>query len=164
MKGAKSRFAIILVRRTKNTCLFYCGTKSVIQNISGAIEKLLREAQKLLGSRMPLSDPRLRTTGLDSRSGMRNLYAITGRINCGYRWRVANNIWFYPEIIPLSNYKGMGLLMTYYLSTCSSCRFVLTHFCILNWVTKILMRAISNAHASCIRPEGHRFPIPASLL
>ena len=44
------------------------------------------------------------------------------------------------------------VLLTYYLRICLSCSFVLTRFCTLNWVTKILMRAISNVHA------GRRFP------
>jgi len=45
--------------------------------------------------------------------------------------------------------------MTYYLSTRLSWRFALTRFCILNWVTKLLMRAMLNVHA------GRRFPTPA---
>jgi len=39
--------------------------------------------------------------------------------------------------------------------------FVLTQFRIPNWVTQILMRAISNVHAGRIWPAGRRFPTPA---
>jgi len=39
--------------------------KSVIQNIRGFSEKLLRAAQRVLGSRMRTSELRLRTTALN---------------------------------------------------------------------------------------------------
>ena len=68
---------------------------------------------------------------------MGNLFAITGRIIVDYRWRAA-------EIPPLTvKDRSYNILW----STCLSWRFVLKRFCILNWVTKILMRAISNVHA-----------------
>ena len=41
------------------------------------------------------------------------------------------------------------------ICTCLSWSFVLTRCCTLTWVTKILMTAISNVHAS------RRFPTPA---
>jgi len=39
-------------------------------------------------------------------------------------------------------------------NTCLSWSFVLTRCCTLTWVTKILIRAISNVYAGC------RFPTP----
>ena len=54
------------------------------------------------------------------------------------------------------------LLLTYYLSTCSSWSFVLTRGCTLTWRSKILMRSISNVHAGRIWPARRRFPTPAS--
>jgi len=48
----------------------------------------------------------------------------------------------------------LSLLLSYYLSTCLSWSFVLRWFCTLIWVTKILMRAMSNVHA------GRRFHTP----
>jgi len=44
--------------------LFYSRTKSVTQNIRRLIERLPRAAQRVPGSRMQPSEPRLRTTGL----------------------------------------------------------------------------------------------------
>jgi len=56
--------------------------------------------------------------------------------------------------LPLSSYEEEWLLLKYYLSTCLSWSFVLMRCGTLTWVTKILMRAISNVH------PGHRFPTP----
>jgi len=50
-----------------------------------------------------------------------------------------------------------------YLSTCLSWGIVMMGSCALNWVTKILMRAISNVHAGRIWSAGRRFPIPALM-
>jgi len=44
--------------------LFYSRTKSATQNIRRFIERLLRDAQRVPGSRMQPSEPGLRTTGL----------------------------------------------------------------------------------------------------
>ena len=44
--------------------LFYSRTKSVTQNIRHFIERMLRATQRVSGSRMRPSEPRLRTTGL----------------------------------------------------------------------------------------------------
>ena len=60
----------------------------------------------------------------------------------------------YPKILPLSYYEDGGVLLH---RTWLSWSFVLTWFSTLNWVTKILMRAISNVHAS------RRFSIPDLL-
>jgi len=38
--------------------LFHSRTKSVTQNITGVIERLLRAAHRVLGRRMGLSEPR----------------------------------------------------------------------------------------------------------
>jgi len=41
------------------------------------------------------------------RTGVGNLSAITGRINCGiYRWQAANHNEFDAKILPLSHYEG----------------------------------------------------------
>ena len=42
--------------------------------------------------------------------------------------------WFYPKVLPFSNYEEEWLLLTYYLSTCLSWIFVLTRCCTLTWV------------------------------
>ena len=44
------------------------------------------------------------------------------------------------------------------VSTCLTWFFALTQCCALTWVTKILLRAISNVHESHIWPAGRRFP------
>ena len=51
-----------------------------------------------------------------------------------------------------------GFLLHPTLSTCLSWSFVSTWFCTLNWVTEMLMRAVSNVHA------GRRFLTPALCL
>ena len=61
-----------------------------------------------------------------------------------------------PNILSLSDYGEEWLLLTYYVSTCVSWNFVLTRCCTLTWVTKIMMRTISNLHA------GRRFPNPGA--
>ena len=80
-----------------------------------------------------------------------------------YRWQAANDNWFYPKILPLLyvTMRDGGLYLWHPTLSRPSCLswsfFVLTRFCILNWVTKILMRAISNVHA-CRRlptPDVH---------
>ena len=63
----------------------------------------------------------------------------------------------FVKIQPLSNYEEEWLLMTYYLSTCLSWIIVSTRRT-LTWVTKILLRAISNVHPGRIWPAGRRFP------
>ena len=70
LKGSKSRLAALSESRTKEILtqvnwhvLFYCRTKSVTQNIRGFIERLLRAAVRVLGSRTRLSERWLKTTG-----------------------------------------------------------------------------------------------------
>jgi len=69
LKGVKSRLTTLLESRTKEIStqvirhvLFYSRTKSVTQNIKGFIERVLRAAQRVLGSHMRLSELWLRTT------------------------------------------------------------------------------------------------------
>jgi len=69
-------------------------------------------------------------------------------------WRAATSINFILKNIFFIWLSGRVTLFTYYLRTCLSWSFVLTRCCTLTWVTKILMRAISNVHA------GRRFPSP----
>ena len=77
-----------------------------------------------------------------SRTGVGNLFTITGHIN--YILPLASrNINSYPKILPLSNYKEELEAPAYHGT--SFC--VLTRCCILTRVTKILMRAKSNVHA-----------------
>ena len=72
LKGAKYRLTTLLESRTKDILmqdswhvLFHCRTKSVTQNIRSFIERLLRAAQRVLGSHMRLSEQWLRTTGIN---------------------------------------------------------------------------------------------------
>jgi len=78
--------------------------------------------------------------------------AGTGRTNCALPLASRKINWFYPNL-PLANYEEEWLLLTDYISTYLSWSFVLMRCCALTWVTKILMRAISNVHA------GRRFPL-----
>jgi len=88
-------------------------------------------------------------------AGVGNVFAVTGRINGGLSPAGRRNNWPISKIQLLSSHEGWWILLTYYLSIRLSWSFVLTRFCNLNWVTKILMQAISNDHA------GRRFPTPA---
>ena len=66
--------------------------------------------------------------------------------------------WFDAKILPFFNYEEEWLLLTNHRSTCSSWSFVLMRCCALTWVTKNLMRAISNVHAGRIWPMGTGSP------
>jgi len=63
-------------------------------------------------------------------------------------------------MLPSSYYEEKCFFLTYYLSTCLSWSFLLRRCCALVWVTKILMRTISNIHVDCIWPAGRRFTTP----
>jgi len=78
-----------------------------------------------------------------------------------YCWRTAINNWVYPKILLLSNHEEEWLLLTYYVSTCLSWSSVLRRCCTLTWITKILMRTISNVHGGRIWPADRGFPTPA---
>jgi len=72
LKGAKSRLTTLLESRTKKFLtqvnwhvLCHSRTKSVTQNVRNFIERLLRAAQQVFGSRMRLSEQWLRATGLE---------------------------------------------------------------------------------------------------
>jgi len=86
------------------------------------------------------------------KAGVGKLFTIMGRINCGLllagRKKCILRFYFYLIM------RDGGFLLHPNLSTCLSWSFVLTWFCTINWLTKILMRAISNVHA------GRRFPTP----
>jgi len=88
------------------------------------------------------------------RSGVGNLFTITGRIKCALSLAGRKINWFYPHILPLSNYEEERLLLAYYLTTCLSWCLVLKRCCTLTWVRKIMLRAISSVYA------GRRFPTP----
>jgi len=47
------------------------------------------------------------------KTGVGNLFTITGHINYGL-CGVTNNSWWYPKILPLSYYEGWMLLITSY--------------------------------------------------
>jgi len=79
---------------------------------------------------------------LVTRAGTGNLVTITGRMNCALSLADRKINCFYPKILPL------GLSQ------------ILASFSTLNWVTKILLRALSNVHAGHIWPAGRRFPTP----
>ena len=70
-----------------------------------------------------------------------------------YRRRAAKSINFVLIFYRYPTMRKSGFSWLY-LTTCVSWSFVLTRCCTLTWVTKILMRAISNVHA------GRRFPAP----
>ena len=99
---------------------------------------------------------RLCTPALDQRWGICLLSRAAWSVH--YLWRAAKSIYF---ILKFYLYQKEWLLMTYYLSTCLSRSFVLTRWCTLTWVTKIMLRAISNVHAGRIGPAARRFPTPA---
>ena len=76
-----------------------------------------------------------------------NLFTITGRRNCALSLVGRKLNQFYSKVLPLSNCEEEWLLSACNLSTCLSRSFVLTQCCVLTWVTKIRMLAISNVHA-----------------
>jgi len=88
------------------------------------------------------------------RAGLGNLINVAGRMNCALSLADRRISWVYPKILPLCKYEEEWLLLNYYLSTCFSCSFVLTRCCTLTWITKILVRVISNIHAGRIYPEA----------
>ena len=70
-----------------------------------------------------------------------------------YCWWATNKNWLYPKILPLS-YWGMEAsyyILPKYMLIMELRSDVILYF---NWVMKIMMRAISNAHV------GRRFPLP----
>jgi len=71
-----------------------------------------------------------------------------------YRWRAANNNWFYPKILPLSYYEGYNFYMTYYLKYLLIVELRFDTILYSKWVTKIVMRPVSNVQA------GRKFPTP----
>ena len=89
-----------------------------------------------------------------------NVFTVASRMNCALSLVVHKINQFYPKIFPLFNFEEEWLLVTDYISTCLPWSFVLTRCCALSWVTKILMRAISNVHAGRIWPAGRRFSTP----
>jgi len=62
------------------------------------------------------------------RAGMGNLFTITGRVNCALSLAGRKINWFYPKILPLSNYGEEWLLLTCHQSTCLSWSFLLTRW------------------------------------
>jgi len=85
-----------------------------------------------------------------------------------YRWRAAkiNYVFKFSLYLPeerkirIESYvkEREILLLTYCLRVCLSWNFALTRWCVLTWVTKILMRAMSNVHVGRVpHPWRKRF-------
>jgi len=72
------------------------------------------------------------------KSGVRNLFTAMGRMNCALALAGGKINYFFLKILPSSNYEEERLLLTYYLSTCLSWSFVMTRFCTLTCITKIM--------------------------
>ena len=87
-------------------------------------------------------------------TGVGNLFTITDRINCGLSLAGRKYQLSILKFYLCLTMRDGGFLLRLTVSTWLSWSFVLTWFCTLNRVTKMIMRAMSNIHG------GRRFPTP----